>query len=124
MAFSLSALSDPAAWLGVGGSGGIIGFVVGHIKVRDAKITRMEKEIEACRERDAHLIVLTACFRSLWGEQMRREPDNPVLKMCGDLLAAKLPVSPEEKKLDGFADLMSELNKLSPTGEVNHGKAA
>lgn len=95
--------------------GGPLAWAGGAFTHNRGTIRELQKEVATCRERDAHVIVLTACFRSLWGEQMRRDPNNPVLKMCGDLIASKLPITPEERSLDGFEDLMAALERVPGT---------
>lgn len=120
MTINLSALGDPSIWFGTGGAG-ILGFMSGHVKLRNSRVAALEKEVKECRERDAHIVVLTACFRTLWGEQMRKDPTNPVLRMCGDLIAKKLPVTAEERKLEGLGDLISQLDKIDYVRESSNG---
>jgi hypothetical protein len=103
-------LFDPAMWTtGVGGAA--LGLVTGHFKTNRGRITRLEKEVEECRERDADFKVLAAGFRMVVGEMMRDNPHSPALQMCGDLLNKKLGPAPS---IDEFAHLLNQADEASP----------
>ena len=107
---------DPGAWLGAaGGGGGLLGFVAGQVRSRSRRITKLENEVEACRKRDARLVVVEAGFRMIVGELVRRDPDNQALKMCGDLLNRKLGPAPEG--VAGFEDLLRKLDEAKVGGD-------
>jgi hypothetical protein len=103
-------LFDPAVWsTGIGGTA--LGLVTGHFKTNRGRITKLEKEVEECRERDADFKVLAAGFRMVVGEMMRENPMSPALQMCGDLLNKKLGPPPT---IDDFADLLAQADERAP----------
>lgn len=101
---------DPQAWsTGIGGAA--IGLVTGHFKTNKGRISKLEKEVDECRKRDADFKVLGAGFRMIVGEVMRENPTSPALQMCGDLLSRKFGPAPT---IDEFADLLKQADEASP----------
>ena len=116
-------LTDPSLWTGAGG-GGVIGLVTGVVTRRTGRIAKLEAEVEACKERDARVIVIEAGFRLVVGGLMRERPNSPELRMCADLLNRVLPLKPGETDLSAFKDLMAELDKVpSRKGGGNEAQA-
>lgn len=101
---------DPGTW-GTGVGGTALGLVTGHFKTNRGRISKLEKEVEECRERDADFKVLSAGFRMVVGEMMRENPNSPALQMCGDLLNKKLGPPPS---IDDFANLLQQADKADP----------
>lgn len=110
MAGFWASVLDPSVW-GTGVGGTALGLVTGHFKTNRGRITRLEKEVEECRERDADFKVLAAGFRMVVGEVMRDNPRSPALKMCGDLLANKFGPPPT---IDEFTDLLKQADVADP----------
>lgn len=108
-------LLDPTSWFAAaGGGGGLLGFVAGQVRARSRKLSMLEAEVQACRQRDARMVVIEAGFRMVVGELVREKPNSSVLQMCGDLLNRRLGPTPEG--VDGFEDLLRELDKTDRMG--------
>lgn len=101
---------DPSTW-GTGVGGTALGLVTGHFKTNKGRISKLEKEVEECRARDADFKVLAAGFRMVVGEVMRENPKSPALQMCGDMLNRKFGPAPT---IDEFADLIGKVDEVAP----------
>lgn len=109
MTFPFAALIDPAVWSGAGGAGGAaLGLVVGHVKTRNGRIAKLEKEVEECRRRDADFRIISAGVRLMVGELRDKIPDSQALKMFGDLMEQRLGPPPTAEDFD---DLIGQIDK-------------
>lgn len=109
---------DPTIWApGLGG--GIVGLVTGHFKTNRGRISKLEQEVEECRQRDADFKVVAAGFRMVVGEMMRDHPKSPALQMCGDLLTRRLGPAPT---IDEFTDLLKQVDSAVPDYTVPQGR--
>lgn len=102
----LTPLFDPAVWAGAGAAA--LAFVGGRVTKRDARISKLEEEVEECRKRDADVLILTAGVRLMVGEMKRRSPGSPALQMFGDLLNRRLGPPPS---IDEFAELLKQIDQ-------------
>lgn len=114
MAFSLTDFLDPSILFGSGGAG-ILGFVGGHIKSRNGRVANLEREVAACRKRDADVTILKAGMRILFGKVQREHPDSVELRMFGDLLARRLGPTPETSL--EFEEILRRLDEIDEEGE-------
>lgn len=102
----LQSLFDPSIWAGAGATA--IAFVGGRVTKRDARINKLEAEVEECRQRDARFVIIEAGFRMVVGEMQRDNPNSVALQMCGDLLSRKLGPAPS---LGDFSELLAKLDE-------------
>jgi hypothetical protein len=110
----MSALNDPVVWsaFGSGGFAGLLSAGAAAFGRRSNRLSRLEKEVQDCRERDAHVVVLAAGFRLMVGAMARREPNAPELKICRDLLDKHIPLRAADTNLACFADVLEALDEL------------
>ena len=100
-------LGDLSFWQGAGsGAVAALTTLAGPIlHRRSGRLGRLEREVEACKKRDAEFIVVKAGFRLLVGIVSREMPNSPELRMCRDLLDTRLPLT----EADGDPSLLDGL---------------
>jgi hypothetical protein len=107
-------MADGGSWWSGAATGGgvaLISAISAIFTRRNGRLARLEREVEACKQRDARMLVVEAGFRVLVGALARREPESPELRMCRDLLAKHLPITAADRDLSGFEDLLAAIDK-------------
>ena len=100
-------LGDLSFWQGAGsGAVAALTTLAGPVlHRRSGRLARLEREVQACKKRDAEFIVVKAGFRLLVGIVSREMPHSPELRICRDLLDTRLPLTEAE----GDPSLLNEL---------------
>jgi hypothetical protein len=101
MAFSITALFDPAVILGGTTGTGVLGFVA-------ARFHKIEKEVRECRQRDADVKIIMAGVRVLVGKMQRDEPNSIELRMFQDLCSRRLGPPPT---IEDFEKLLGQIDE-------------
>lgn len=106
----------PALLFGAGGGGGVLGFVAGHVKVRDHRMKKLEQQVEECRARDADVVILKAGVRLLVGKMRREHPESVELQMFSDLMNQR-GFGTDTLAPDSFDDLLKKIDEADEGGK-------
>ena len=86
------------------GGGGLFGFVKWLMRVRESKVARLEKRVEAL---ETELRNVWLAFAHVTAALRTKDPYDPALKLASQILKDKFPVDPNTP-----ADMQEQLDKL------------
>lgn len=107
-----SALFEPGLWAGTGASA--LAFVGGRVTKRDARIKKLEDEVEECRKRDADWKLLRVGVQVMVEETRRERPNSPALRTMSSLLGQAFGPTPT---LAEFQELIGKVDEATPNYE-------
>lgn len=85
--------------------------IMSEVRVENAGL---KAEVEACKQRDARMVVLEICFRMLLSELIKLDAQNSVLVQVKLLLEAG-PLPPDSNEMD---HLLSQIDRGGCNGQA------
>jgi len=103
---------DGGFWAGVGaGAAPVLGLVGAAMSRRNGRLARLEREVEACKKRDAEFVIVKAGLRLLVGLVSREMPLSPELRMFRDLMD-QLTSAEDLSHIAGVDELLAQLKDV------------